>query len=228
MSQSSLDTRPATTIYATILNMDPEELATFRQRLRRRYGREELLEELRACAERLGSSPTMREFAQDPEATVHPQTLVEHFGSWNTAKREAGLLPRRKATPEELIAALQQLGERLGRRPTGKDIEANRGLVPGKAVYAKTFGSLRNALKEAGFDAPSRDQRLDRSVEHGAAFLLRTGRLPSFRDWERLRGGRDDLLTAWQIYRLFEHTGGAWSAFQFAVDERARAQRAAV
>jgi len=60
-----------------------------------------------------------------------------------------------------------------------------------------------------------------RSVEHGAAFHLRTGRLPSFRDWERLRGGREDMLTAWQIYRTFEQTGGAWSAFQFAVAQRA-------
>ena len=228
-SPSSFDVRPPamTSIYASILNMDSDELASFRQRLRRRYGREELLEELRACAARMGTSPTMREFAQDPETTVHPQTVVEHFGSWNTAKREAGLLPRRRATPEELISALRQLGEQLGRRPTGKDIEAHRGQVPGKAVYVKAFGSLRAALQEAGFDAPTKDERLGRSVEHGAQFLLRTGRLPSFRDWERLRGGREDILTSWQIYRLFEHTGGAWSAFQFAVSECARAMQAA-
>jgi hypothetical protein len=217
-----------TSIYATILNMDPEELASFRQRLRRRYGREELIAELRACATRVGASPTMREFAQDPDTSVHPQTMVEHFGSWNAAKREAGLLPRRMATPDELLAALRALGAQLGRCPSAKDLEANRGLVPGKAVYTKAFGSLREALEQAGFDAPTRDQQLARSVEHGAQFLLRTGRLPSFRDWERLRGVRDDLLTAWQIYRLFEHTGGAWSAFQFAVDERAAQLRAAV
>ena len=56
----------------------------------------------------------------------------------------------------------------------------------------------------------------------GAAFLLRTSRLPSFRDWERIRGDRDEVMTAWQLYRTFEKLGGAWSAFQFAVDERAR------
>ena len=51
----------------------------------------------------LGRSPTMREFAADAETTVHPQTVIEHFGSWNKAKRAAGLVPRRHATREELL-----------------------------------------------------------------------------------------------------------------------------
>ena len=42
-----------------------------------------------ACAERLGRSPTMREFASDPETTVHPQTIVDRFGTWNAAKYAA-------------------------------------------------------------------------------------------------------------------------------------------
>lgn len=217
-----------TSIYATILNMNADELAAFRQRLRRRYSRDDVLHELVQCASRLGTSPTMREFADDPHTTIHPQTVVEHFGSWNAAKREAGLMPRRMASRDELLQALRDLGERLGRRPTAKDIELARGTVPSKGVFVKVFGSVRQALLEAGFDAPSRDERLVRSVEHGAAFLLRTGRLPSFRDWERLRGRRDDVLTAWQLYRAFEQHGGAWSAFQFAVNECACNQRASM
>ena len=70
-------------------------LAEFRAGLRRRYTDEEILAELRASALRLGRSPTMREFAGDPEAGVHPQTVIEHFGTWNAAKRAAGLQPRR-------------------------------------------------------------------------------------------------------------------------------------
>jgi len=227
MQQSSRVTQaPTTSIYAAILEMDSAELDAFRKRLRRRYGRDELLEELRKCAARIGASPTMREFAEDSEATIHPQTIVDHFGSWNTAKREAGLMPRRRATREELLAALRELGERLGRRPTTRDMEEARGTVPSRGVYVKAFGSMREALALAGFAAPSRDERLARSVEHGAAFLLRTGRLPSFRDWERVRGVRDDVMTAWQLYRTFERLGGAWSAFQFAVDARASELRA--
>jgi hypothetical protein len=218
---------PVTPIYATIMAMETSELEAFRQRLRRRYGRDELIAELRACAARLDTSPTMREFAEDPQATIHPQTVVEHFGSWNEAKREAGLLPRRRASRTEMLNALSALGEELGRTPTAKDLDIARGRVPGKSVFVKTFGSFRQALTEAGFDVPSKDERLVRTVEHGADFLERTGRMPSFRDWERIRGGRTDLLTAWQVYRLFEARGGAWSAFQFAVDQCANARQEA-
>lgn len=219
--QSSPTTTP---IYATIMAMESSELEAFRQRLRRRYGRDDLISELRSCAARLDTSPTMREFAEDPQATIHPQTVVEHFGSWNEAKRQAGLLPRRRASRTEMISALQVLGDELGRTPTAKDLDVARGRVPGKSVFVKTFGSFREALSEAGFDVPSKDERLARTIEHGADFLDRTGRMPSFRDWERIRGGRSDLLTAWQVYRLFETLGGAWSAFQFAVEQCSQAR----
>jgi hypothetical protein len=218
---------PATSLYASILEMDAADLAAFRARLRRRYSREELIAELTSCATRIGASPTMREFAQDPEATIHPQTIVEHFGSWNEAKRAAGLMPRRRATPEELLEALRQLGRDLGRRPTTRDVEAARGRVPSRGVYTKTFGSMRAALEQAGFAAPSREEQLERSIAFGAEFLERTGQLPSFRDWDRIRGTREDVMTAWQLYRMFERLGGAWSAFQFTVEQHAMTRSSA-
>ena len=91
--------------------VDPEALAAFQAGIRRRYTDDQILGELRASAERLGRSPTMKEFAADDEAHVHPQTVIEHFGSWNAAKRAAGLLPRRFATREELVEQLRRLGE---------------------------------------------------------------------------------------------------------------------
>src|SRR5881398_441518 len=72
------------------VQLDEAELAAFRAGLRRRYSDSDILDELRAAAKRLGRSPTMREFAQDPEAQLHPQTVIEHFGTWNAAKRAAG------------------------------------------------------------------------------------------------------------------------------------------
>src|SRR3990172_12955027 len=89
--------------------IDEAALADFRAGLRRRYSDEQILEELRASARRLGRSPTMREFAADPETQVHPQTVIERFGSWNVAKREAGLVPRRFVTREELLGLLRAL-----------------------------------------------------------------------------------------------------------------------
>src|SRR5216117_4244929 len=101
--------------YGAVAKIDPDALASFQAGIRKRYSNDQILAELRACSERLGRSPTMKEFADDPETTVHPQTVIEHFGTWNAAKRSAGLVPRRFATREELLELLRGLGEELGR-----------------------------------------------------------------------------------------------------------------
>src|SRR5919197_4153951 len=175
--------------------VDPAALAEFQAGLRKRYTDEQILAELKGCAERLGRSPTMREFAPDPETTVHPQTVIEHFGSWNSAKREAGLVPRRFATRDELLGLLRELGESLGRLPTAKDLDARRGSMPSKSLYWHTFGSLSAALREAGFDVPLGEERLERAVEQGVALARKLKRLPRFADWALARKRDDELLT---------------------------------
>ena len=188
--------------------------------MRRRYTDEEILAELRASAARLGRSPTMREFAADPEAAVHPQTVIEHFGSWNAAKRTAGLVPRRFATREELLRLLRELGERLGRTPTSRDLDEHRGSMPSKSLYWHTFGSLTTALREAGFDVPVGEERLERAVDQGSELALELGHLPRFQDWAAARKEDTSLLTEWQVYRMFDVRRGAWSTFQYLIRER--------
>jgi HNH endonuclease len=200
--------------------IDPVALEVFRAGIRRRYTDEQILAELRACAERLGRSPTMREFAGDTETTVHPQTVIEHFGSWNNAKRRAGLLPRRFATRQELLEALRGLGERLGRTPTARDLDAHRREVPSKSLYWHTFGSLRAALREAGFSVPTGEERLEHAVERGVDLARRLRHLPRFADWADARRADPTMPTEWQVYRLFEARRGAWSTFQFLIRER--------
>ena len=92
--------------YRALAGIDRKALEAFQAGIRKRYTDEQILAELAACAKRLGKSPTMREFAADPETSVHPQTVIEHFGSWNEAKRTAGLVPRRFATREELLVCV--------------------------------------------------------------------------------------------------------------------------
>jgi hypothetical protein len=200
--------------------IDPAALAEFQAGLRKRYSDEQILAELKASAERLGRSPTMREFADDPQTMVHPQTVIEHFGSWNAAKREAGLVPRRFATRDELLRLLRDLGEKLGRPPTARDLDEHRGQLPSKSLYWHTFGSLTNALREAGFDVPVGEERLERAVEQGAALARTLGRLPKFQDWAEARRDDPALFTEWQVYRMFEAKRGAWATFQFLVRER--------
>src|SRR6266705_3996856 len=201
--------------YRAISQVDPQALAEFQAGIRKRYSDEDILGQLKSSAERLGRSPTMREFADDSATTIHPQTVIERFGSWNRAKRAAGLVPRRFATKEELLRCLRELGEKLGRTPTAKDIDANRGLVPSKSLYWHTFGSFTNALREAGFDVPVGEERVERAVEQGVELARRLKRLPKFADWAEARRADDSLLTEWQVYRMFDARRGAWSTFQF-------------
>jgi hypothetical protein len=208
--------------YRAATRVDPERLAAFQAGIRRRYSDEQILAELRACAERLGRSPTMREFSADPDTTVHPQTVIEHFGSWNAAKRRAGLVPRRFATREELLRLLRELGEELGRTPTARDLDDRRGSMPSKSLYWHTFGSLTHALREAGFDVPVGEERLERAISQGTALARNLGRLPKFADWAEARKQDQSLLTEWQVYRMFETGRGAWATFQFLVSEQLR------
>src|SRR6186997_1522968 len=206
--------------YRALAGIDRKALEAFQAGIRKRYSDEQILAELAACAKRLGRSPTMREFAADPETSVHPQTVIEHFGSWNKAKRKAGLVPRRFATREELLDQLRELGEELDGIPTARDIEEHKGRLPSKSLYWHTFGSLTNALREAGFDVPVGEERLERAVDQGVALAERLGRLPKFADWGEARRQDESLLTEWQVYRMFDARRGAWSTFQFLVRQR--------
>ena len=97
--------------------------------------------------------------------------------------------------------------------------------MPSKSLYWHTFGSLANALREAGFDVPVGEEKLERALEQGdraradarpAAEVRRlVGRAPRGRvaadrvaDLPHVRGPR-----------------GAWSTFQFLVRERLVASR---
>ena len=39
--------------------------------------------------------------------------------------------------------------------------------MPSKSLYWHTFGSLANALREAGFDVPVGEEKLERALEQG-------------------------------------------------------------
>ena len=108
--------------------------------------------------------------------------------------------------------------------PTAKDLDAHRGTMPSKSLYWHTFGSLTTALREAGFDVPVGEERLERAVTQGVALARALGRLPKFTDWAEARRADPALLTEWQVYRMFDARRGAWSTFQYLVAERLGAE----
>jgi Homing endonuclease associated repeat len=178
-----------------------------------RYSDAQILDELAGCAERLGRSPTMREFSGDPRVRMHPQTVVARFGTWNAAKRRAGLIPRRFATRDELLAQLRELGNELGRTPTGRDLDERRERCPSKSLYWHRFGSFTNALRAAGFDVPRRDERAERALREGERLARRLGRLPRLADWKNARDGSSAMLSEWQVYRLFAAGRSGWPSY---------------
>jgi len=210
-----------------VAGIDPQALAEFQAGIRKRYSNEQILAQLQESAERLGRSPTMREFAADAQTTVHPQTVIEHFGSWNAAKRQAGLVPRRFATREELLGRLRTLGDELGRTPTARDLDQRKGSMPSKSLLWHTFGSLAQALRDAGFDVPLGEERLERAVAQGATLARALGRLPKMDDWKQARRADPSLLTEWQVYRMID-VQPAWAAFQYLVRERLLEEGASV
>ena len=73
----------------------------------------------------------------------------------------------------------------VARRP--HEISRRAGALPSASLYAHTFGSLGNALREAGFEVLQGEERLERAVEQGAALAHDLGRLPKMADWADAR-----------------------------------------
>lgn len=92
-----------------------------------------------------------------------------------------------------------------------------------KSLIWQTFGSLSAALREAGFDVPVGEERLERAIADGAVLARELGRLPKMADWKAARARDATLLSEWQVYRMVDVQPGAWSAFQYLVRERLRA-----
>ena len=79
---------------------------------------------------------------------------------------------------------------------------------------------VNRALREAGFDVPVGEERLERAVADEAVLARRLGRLPRMADWKDARRADPSLLSEWQVYRMVDVQPGTWAAFQFLVSER--------
>ena len=104
--------------------------------------------------------------AYEKHGSFSAKTAEANFGSWNEAVEAAGLIPlpsgglslkdqrelqkgarSDKVSDDELLKELFALGEKLGRRPSGNQLDAK-----GKyssAFYVKRWGSVAAAYEEA-------------------------------------------------------------------------------
>lgn len=121
------------------------------RRLYRDYTDEELIELLKAKAERDGRVPTERSVNTDG-SLPSSRFYSKRFGSWNAALEAAGLSTNRsycEYTDEELIELLKAKAERDGRVPSIRDVNADDNM-PNATTYYTRFGSWNAALEAAG------------------------------------------------------------------------------
>lgn len=105
---------------------------------------------------------------------------------------------------DELIEALRQLAERLGRTPTGPEAMADPH-TPSHSTYARRFGSWREALEAAGLPLDPRKMGYDRErlLAHLQDLAETLGRTPAVGDLNAVDGPCD---------KTYRNQFGKWSA----------------
>lgn len=122
---------------------------------RRKFARQELIDQLKSLAKKLGRTPTARDVmeASIRRETAGVKTFRMYFGGHNTALRGAGLEISKASgfSRGHLISDLQKLAKQLGRRPSQTDVNraSQAGASASAATYAHYFGSFVEALKAA-------------------------------------------------------------------------------
>ena len=118
---------------------------------------------------------------------MHPQTVIEHFGTWNAAKRAAGLMPRRFATREELVEPAPPARRRARPHTDGRRHQAARA---GRCRRRRSTG-IRSARSRRRCERPDSTSRWGRSGSSGrstrAARSSRSARASA--EVRRLAGG---------------------------------------
>ena len=210
--------------HPALAGIDEAALAEFRAGIRRRYTDEQILEQLRASAEqarpladdaRVRGRPGGRHASADGDRALRDVERRQARGGPDAAPVHQ---PRRAARRSCGGSGRSSVGT-----PTARDLDANRRRMASKSLIWHTFGSLSAALREAGFDVPVGDEKLERAVAQGSE-LARRAR-PAAAGWptgRRRAGDEPALLSEWQVYRLVDIDAGPWAAFQFLVRERLR------
>jgi len=167
------------------------------------YGREEMLAILGKVDATLDRPIQKTDIQKLNHAGEGPSVkmFLKEFGTLSKARRAAGTQTvYRKAkerttywqkyTKEELIAQLTALGKKLGRKPTGRDINAasRLGECASARPFASIFGSLPDAYKAAGYSeiAPNSRRYTDDDILSAIRKLSKQyRRMPTYHELRR-------------------------------------------
>lgn len=148
---------------------------------------EELLGCLRQFYEENGRSPTIRDFINNPEYPSS-KTYKNHFGSWNSAIKMAGLDTNygkrgQLYTNRQLLEYLKKFYEDNGRVPFHYDFN-NNPKYPSFNTYIDHFGSWNSAIEKVGLQVNRFTNMTDEELLGSLRqFYEENGRVPSHRDF---------------------------------------------
>lgn len=161
---------------------------------------EELIEELRRLDDALERVPRFEDMEAEGAFSAH--TYVRRWGSWPDAKDAAGLCEEtrtsRRISEEELVEALIELAQELGKAPTQEEMN-DLGRFSQRPYY-RVWDSWGEALRAAGLD-PERDfgTPKDELLEEMRRLADELGRTPTMEQMKEL--GR---YSVWPYLRAFE------------------------
>ena len=124
---------------------------------------EELLEDMRRCAEAIGRN-TLTKTQYREVGRASPQTVERRFGSWSRALERAELhITRRMGiTDEELFENIRSLWTGLGRQPRYTEVKkpiSRFSTTPYENRFGTWIGALRAFIVWVNSDSPDQDQQ---------------------------------------------------------------------
>jgi hypothetical protein len=119
------------------------------------YSDEELLATLRDLADELGHTPTVEDVNSHPDLP-HRWTFADRFGSFSAALEAAGFEPNQgtRQSDAALLDALEQLTRRLGRVPSGTDVDEVGAYSAW--TYRNRWGDWPTALRQLNLEPRDR------------------------------------------------------------------------
>jgi len=116
------------------------------------YKERELVENLRKVSAQVEGSLSKKEYVNHDDSICSAEPFYSAFGSWNSAKEEAGLKIGKpaKLTREDLLEEIQRLADEVRDPPRKKDL--NEHGKYSEPPYYDEFGSWTKAVDAAGLE----------------------------------------------------------------------------
>lgn len=176
----------------------------------RQYSDEDVLAHIRECADRNDGKCTVR-LLQAEDDLITPSVAVSRFGSWQKAKKKAGLdvdersgnSRPREYTDEDYLEYIRKCYEKYGKatqRKFNEEAKENED-HPTAGAIRKRFGSWSAAKEEAGINSETRTYTDDELIKQLRECKERHGRASA-----NVFASDDDFASPETIQRRF----GTW------------------